>query len=62
MPRGLSPNVCNEIERTGLIPAECTFLNNTLHFCPTWQNLLIDDTDPEFERCGCKGNARANYE
>lgn len=59
MPRGLSPNMCNEIERTGVIPPECRFLNDTLHFCPTWDNALIDDTDPEFDRCGCKGDSRA---
>lgn len=53
MPRGLSPLVCNEIERTGVIPPECRFLNNTLHFCPTWDGMLIDDSDPEFAKCEC---------
>lgn len=53
MPRGLSPNQCNEIERTGIIPQECLFLNPTLHRCPSWQGLLIDDTDPEHEKCAC---------
>lgn len=55
MPRGLSPNICNEIERTGTIPPECRFLNETLHFCPSWGGALIDDSDPEHERCRCKG-------
>lgn len=54
MPRGLSPNVCNEIERTGGIPEECKFLNPSLHFCPDWNNLLIDDSDPEYETCTCR--------
>jgi len=53
MPRGLSPQQCNEIERTGEIPAECSFLNPTLHFCPDWGGLLIDDNDPEIETCAC---------
>lgn len=53
MPRGLNPNQCNEIEATGVIPAECLFLNPTLHVCPDWDGLLIDDTDPEFEKCAC---------
>lgn len=55
MPRGLSPHVCNEIERSGVIPPECRFLNETLHFCPDWDWALIDDSDPEFERCHCNG-------
>lgn len=53
MPKGLGPNVCNEIERTGKIPDECKFLNPTLHFCPDWDGLLIDESDPEFETCHC---------
>jgi hypothetical protein len=53
MPRGLSPNHCNQIERTNTIPEECQFLNPTLHFCPHWNDLLIDDTDPEYEICPC---------
>lgn len=58
MPRGLSPTMCNEIERAGVIPPECLFLNESLHFCPSWQEALIDDTDPEFERCRCNGDRR----
>lgn len=54
MPRGLGPVVCNEIERTGVIPDECKFLNPTLHFCPDWKGLLIDESDPEFQSCGCQ--------
>lgn len=54
MPRGISPTKCNEIEREGVIPAECSFLNNTLHFCPSWQGALIDSSDAEYERCECK--------
>jgi len=53
MPRGLSPTKCNEIERDGVIPDECRFLNPTLHFCPDWQGALIDSSDPEYERCAC---------
>lgn len=53
MPRGLSPNVCNQIERDGVIPPECSFLNPTLHFCPDWDGMLIDDSDPEFAKCTC---------
>lgn len=53
MPRGLSPHQCNEIERAGVIPQECKFLNQTLHFCAKWDGLLIDDNDPEFASCGC---------
>lgn len=60
MPRGLSPLVCNEIERTGVIPDECSFLNETLHFCPNWQGALIDDSDPEYDRCRCEGVPRAS--
>jgi hypothetical protein len=57
MPRGLSPTMCNMIERTGVIPPECSFLNPTLHFCPDWQGALIDNSDPEHERCSCpRGN------
>jgi len=56
MPRGLNPVQCNEIEAFGRIPEECKFLNPTLHFCPSWLDApLIDDTDPEYERCECKG-------
>lgn len=54
MPRGLSPQQCNEIERSGVIPDECRFLNTTLHFCPDWDGLLIDDNDPEYDNCGCR--------
>lgn len=54
MPKGLSPLVCNEIERTGVIPPECSFLNPSLHFCPDWDMMLIDDGDPEIEHCKCK--------
>lgn len=53
MPRGISPTKCNEIEREGVIPPECSFLNQTLHFCPSWQGALIDSSDPEYERCIC---------
>lgn len=53
MPRGLSPQQCNEIERAGVIPDECRFLNPTIHFCPDWDGLLIDDNDPEIESCHC---------
>jgi hypothetical protein len=53
MPRGLSPSKCNEIEREGVIPKECSFMNERLHFCPDWDGLLIDDSDPEFEHCRC---------
>lgn len=59
MPRGLSPTKCNEIEAAGIIPAECRFLNDTIHFCPNWHDALIDDTDPEYERCRCEGIPRA---
>lgn len=53
MPRGISPNQCNQIEREGRIPDECLFLNPTLHLCPDWDFLLIDSGDPEFEACCC---------
>lgn len=53
MPRGLNPLHCNEIERTGVIPDECRFLNDSLHFCPVWDGALIDSSDPEFDRCTC---------
>lgn len=53
MPKGLGPLQCNEIERSGTIPAECLFLNPTLHLCPTWDGLLIDESDPEYEKCDC---------
>lgn len=53
MPRGLSPNECNKIEREETIPPECLFLNPTLHFCPDWDSMLIDDSDVEFECCCC---------
>lgn len=58
MPRGLSPHKCNEIERDGVIPEECSFLNPTLHFCPDWQGALIDSSDPEYERCSCKKGSK----
>lgn len=57
MPRGLSPLMCNQIERDKLIPAACLFLNPTLHFCPSWDGALIDDSDPEFDRCECPEHA-----
>jgi len=60
MPRGLSPNQCNEIERSGVIPPECQFLNPTLHRCPDWDGLLIDNSDPEIERCSC--NLKGTHE
>lgn len=53
MPRGLSPLVCNDIERNKVIPPECLFLNNTIHFCPSWGGALIDNSDPEFAQCEC---------
>lgn len=53
MPRGLGPIQCNEIERVGTIPQECQFMNPTLHLCPDWDGLLIDETDPEYEACHC---------
>lgn len=53
MPAGLSPNLCNDIERKGVIPEECKFLNPSLHFCSSWGGALIDTSDPEFERCEC---------
>lgn len=53
MPRGLSPQTCNEIERSGVIPDEAKFMNPTLHFCEDWDGLLIDENDPEFEHCKC---------
>ena len=37
----------------GNIPPECRFLNETLHFCPSWDGMLIDDSDPEFSQCQC---------
>lgn len=53
MPKGLSPNQCNQIEQTRRIPPECAFLNETLHFCSHWHGMLIDESDPEFETCRC---------
>jgi hypothetical protein len=59
MPAGLSPLQCNEIERAGVIPPECLFLNPSLHFCTSaWLGMLIDANDPEFSRCRCKGVSR----
>lgn len=58
MPAGLNPIQCNEIERSGVIPPECKFLNPTLHFCASWEGLLIDANDPEFSRCRCQGVSR----
>jgi hypothetical protein len=55
MPRGLSPLVCNAIEQDGVIPDACKFLNPTLHLCPDWNGMLIDNSDIEIERCRCKG-------
>ncbi|ARK07478.1 hypothetical protein LAV_00078 [Sphingobium phage Lacusarx] len=60
MPRGLSPLQCNDIERSGTIPPECSFMNPTLHFCDKWRGALIDETDPEFDRCRCNGVKRAS--
>jgi hypothetical protein len=60
MPRGLSPNVCNDIERNNAIPDECRFLNPTLHFCESWKGMLIDDSDPEFDHCRCGGGNDRN--
>ena len=54
MPQGMNPLVCNDIERKGEIPEECKFLNPSLHFCPSWDGMLIDNTDPEFEHCDCQ--------
>ncbi len=62
MPRGLSPVQCNEIEATGAIPPECSFINPTLHFCATWRGALIDDADPEYERCRCNGAMSARHQ
>lgn len=59
MPRGLSPNQCNEIEAKGIIPDECKFMNPTLHICRNgWDGYLIDDSDPEIEQCKCKNGGR----
>lgn len=62
MPRGIGPAMCNQIERTGVIPPECLFLNETLHFCPDWGAALIDSSDPEYERCCCnKGHSHGSH-
>lgn len=53
MPAGMNPLTCNEIERNGVIPEECKFLNPSLHFCPTWGGMLLDNSDPEFDHCQC---------
>lgn len=53
MPRGMSPLICNKIEQDGVIPDECQFLNPSLHFCPDWGGMLIDNSDPEFAKCQC---------
>lgn len=60
MPRGLSPNICNEIERNNAIPDECCFLNPSLHFCTSWKGMLIDDSDPEFDHCRCERGSERN--
>lgn len=58
MPRGLSPLQCNQIERDGVIPDECRFMNESLHFCSGWDGLLIDNSDPEFSHCKCEETKR----
>lgn len=35
------------------IPAEEILKEPTLHFCPDWDDLVIDKNDPEFECCLC---------
>ncbi|USM11538.1 hypothetical protein vBCbaSRXM_93 [Citromicrobium phage vB_CbaS-RXM] len=60
MPCGLSPHQCNDIERTGVIPEECKFLNPSLHFCPDWDGMLIDAADPEYEYCYCDKDAHVS--
>lgn len=30
----------------------------TLHYCIEWDNLLIEDTDPEYSACRCFGQPK----
>ena len=37
----------------GKIPQEELDKDNTLHFCPDWDELVISSSDPEFLCCTC---------
>lgn len=37
----------------GKIPEDVAKANPTLHFCMEWDELLIEETDGEFDYCHC---------
>lgn len=39
--------------KEGRIPKELYDKYPSLHFCPNWDLLLIEENDPEFECCTC---------
>lgn len=56
MPKGLTPARIRELETDldSRITVEDLSVSGTrLHFCYDWDGLLIDETDPEYESCGC---------
>lgn len=40
------------LERFG-VPPKMREENPTLHLCPDWDFMLVDDSVPEFEACTC---------
>lgn len=51
MPRDLTNEDVQRIEKIGVIPNRLKHRNPTLHFCKEWDFMLIDDSDPEWEAC-----------
>jgi len=57
MPAGLSPERVAFLERHPTAPVmaeDHALAGGFLHFCIEWDDLLIDQTDPEFESCTCR--------
>ncbi len=38
----------------GRVPDDIAEKNPTLHFCPEWDEMLIEEGTPEFESCNCE--------
>ena len=38
----------------GRVPDDIAEKNPTLHFCPEWDEMLIEEDTPEFESCNCE--------
>lgn len=54
MPRNTTTEEIKEYESgKRRIDETLAIVNPTLHLCPEWDFMLIDDSDVEFDCCGC---------